>query len=194
MEYFGQTQEDKVIAEYMRNKDNGKYVDIGASEPIKYSNTYLFYLKGWSGLVVEPHPHYKPMWKETRPKDIYIQSAITNYNGEAEMSSTAIVGSVIGDDYKYNLKKELYTVPCMTLNRLIELYPDYADCDFASIDIETSEDKLLEKCDFSIFKPKLIVIEYEMRHINYKVNWEHRLVDYYKLVTTVSNNAFYIRK
>ena len=38
------------------NKIN--YLDIGAHHPIEINNTYLFYLKGSYGVLIEPDPYF----------------------------------------------------------------------------------------------------------------------------------------
>ena len=55
---------------------SGTYVDIGGFSPIKFSNTYKLYQKGWSGIVVEPNPVKTKNWKIIRPKDFVINAAL----------------------------------------------------------------------------------------------------------------------
>jgi len=40
----------------MRPQGRGFYVDVGAYQPQSGSNTYKLYLKGWSGITIEPNP------------------------------------------------------------------------------------------------------------------------------------------
>ena len=54
---YSQQAEDLSIQRYFgEEKMNGFFVDVGAFDPIKYSNTYLFYKKGWRGINIEPNP------------------------------------------------------------------------------------------------------------------------------------------
>ncbi|WP_236263975.1 hypothetical protein, partial [Dysgonomonas sp. Marseille-P4677] len=46
---FSQEGEDLVINRFLENKPMGFYIDIGAHHPLRFSNTYKFYLKGWYG-------------------------------------------------------------------------------------------------------------------------------------------------
>ena len=50
---YGFESEDIFINKYLKNIDKGFYVDIGAFNPIRGSNTYLLYQKGWSGINVD---------------------------------------------------------------------------------------------------------------------------------------------
>ena len=47
---FSQNGEDLILNRLFENKTNGFFVDIGAHHPVRFSNTYLFYLNGWSGI------------------------------------------------------------------------------------------------------------------------------------------------
>lgn len=54
----------------------GKYLDVGCSSPIKYSNTYLLYLNGWSGICLDIRKIRRYKW--LRPRDKFIQATITS--------------------------------------------------------------------------------------------------------------------
>ena len=200
--YYSQHGEEKIINKYLDKNptiEKGIYIDIGASFPIKINNTYYYYKKGWNGLLIEPHPSYMGVIKRTRPRDLFLPIAITDYDGEIEMGyyipgyyGSFTVGSPLGNEHKRLRKyKKLYFVKCMTINTLIKKYPQFAEPDFLSMDIETNEEKALSKCDFNIFKPKIICIE--LPHSSHN-NWEHYLTPFYELKEILANNAFYVRK
>ena len=50
---YSMDQEDLAILEYVENKKNGFYVDVGAHHPLQRNNTYLLFKKGWSGINVD---------------------------------------------------------------------------------------------------------------------------------------------
>lgn len=60
---FSQYDEQQSIAGYFENlplghrgKGAGRFLDIGAWDPICFSNTRALYLKGWTGVMIEPSP------------------------------------------------------------------------------------------------------------------------------------------
>ena len=53
---FSQFGEDLFIAEFFANQKEGNYVDLGAFHPMRMSNTFLLYKKGWSGTNVDLNP------------------------------------------------------------------------------------------------------------------------------------------
>lgn len=56
-EYFGGNQLDQKLEKYL-NYDNGYFVELGANDGERYSNT-LYYerYRNWHGVLVEPIPH-----------------------------------------------------------------------------------------------------------------------------------------
>jgi len=195
--YYGQNKEDEILSAYFPNIIKGKYIDIGCAG-IDLSNTYFFYKQGWRGIIIDPGLEYREGFKDTRPEDIFLPIAITDYEGEIEMCDAATVGSWLGDKYKYEelLDKKLYMVKCTTISSLLDWYPEYRIIDLLNIDIETNEDKVLSKCDFNIFKPSVICIEYKCRETDMREKWEHFLTPYYKLAELIktTSNAIYTRR
>jgi hypothetical protein len=58
---------------------NKTYIEIGASGPIKYNNTYQLELKGWKGISLEFNQGRVDQWKDIpeRKNKIYCADAIT---------------------------------------------------------------------------------------------------------------------
>ncbi|MCJ9751215.1 FkbM family methyltransferase [Neorhizobium sp. BETTINA12A] len=55
--YFGLNELDRKIEKYI-DYDNGFYVELGANDGIRQSNTYYFEKnRGWSGILIEPSPN-----------------------------------------------------------------------------------------------------------------------------------------
>ena len=48
--------EDLLLAEHFGHREQGTYVEVGAHDGVRNSNTYLFEQRGWSGVLVEPDP------------------------------------------------------------------------------------------------------------------------------------------
>ena len=73
---FSQQGEDIIIQNYFENKFDGFFIDIGAYHPIKYSNTFALYLKGWKGINIEPNPDNIPLFQNIRRRDIDRKSVV----------------------------------------------------------------------------------------------------------------------
>jgi hypothetical protein len=68
--FYSQTGEDAILAHLLFGHDSGFYVDVGAFHPTKYSNTYYFYQRGWTGINIEPTPGQTDLFRKLRPRDI----------------------------------------------------------------------------------------------------------------------------
>lgn len=53
-----------------------RYLDIGAFHPTIGSNTYLAYLAGGQGVLVEPNPPMAKMLLEVRPRDVVVNAGV----------------------------------------------------------------------------------------------------------------------
>src|SRR3989344_6416322 len=67
---YSQNNEDLKIDELLNYPSKGFYVDVGAYDPDRFSNTKRFYLKGWRGINIEPDVYSFNKFLEKRPEDI----------------------------------------------------------------------------------------------------------------------------
>jgi hypothetical protein len=81
---YSQDGEDRVLQSFFetRNKYKGFYVDIGAHHPYRFSNTAIFYAKGWSGINIEPTPTLIQAFYKYRKRDINLNIGIAEQNGK----------------------------------------------------------------------------------------------------------------
>ncbi|MEX0673985.1 MAG: FkbM family methyltransferase [Gaiellaceae bacterium] len=70
---FSQFGEDQVIARLLP-QPAGRYLDVGAYHPHVYSNTFLLYRRGWSGVAVDPNPDCELLFRIFRPRDTFIRA------------------------------------------------------------------------------------------------------------------------
>jgi hypothetical protein len=84
--YSNLTKNDKFVNYIFENKKNGYYVEAGACDGIKDSNTYFFdrYLN-WSGILVEPSNLYNNLCIN-RPNAKCLNCCIGNENKEIEFT------------------------------------------------------------------------------------------------------------
>ena len=66
---FSQFGEDLFIENFFENKEKGKYVDLGAFHPMRLSNTFLLFKKGWSGTNIDLNPITIDLFNIARKKD-----------------------------------------------------------------------------------------------------------------------------
>jgi hypothetical protein len=73
---FSQFGEDLVLQILLQPGREGTYVDVGANHPIKGSNTFRLYLRGWNGLAIDPNPSFASEFKKFRPRDRYLTEGV----------------------------------------------------------------------------------------------------------------------
>ena len=75
---YSQEGEDLILHRVFENQNTGFYVDVGAHHPVRFSNTYFFYLRGWSGINIDAAPGSirKFAWK--RRRDLNLEAALTD--------------------------------------------------------------------------------------------------------------------
>ena len=76
--FYGQLSEDAILQTLWPEK-KGFYLDIGCGNPIKTSNTYVFYKRGWRGIVIDPVSLNQKLFRILRPKDKFILSVFSTW-------------------------------------------------------------------------------------------------------------------
>ncbi len=163
---FAQYQEDLIIDSYFNNKSNGNYVDIGAYDPNEISNTKKFYLKGWSGINIDPNFSTIESFKKERSNDINLNIGISfvekkeifyemNYKSLSTFSEKDAIETTL--TYKDSKIIKKYEVECKKLSSVLREYNK--NIDFLSIDVEGYELQVLNSNDWDSYRPELIIIE-----------------------------------
>ena len=73
---FSSDGEDFALIKYLSKIKNGNYIDIGSHQPVRHSNTFLFYLLGWKGICVDPLPSLKKKYRFIRGRDKFINAGV----------------------------------------------------------------------------------------------------------------------
>ena len=79
--FYSQTGQDVILAHLPFGHDFDLYVDVGAFRPIKYSNTYYFYQRGWTGIDIEPTSGQIDLFKNLCPRDLNLACAVDRIRG-----------------------------------------------------------------------------------------------------------------
>ena len=94
------------------------YIEIGANQPTQISNTYLFYRKGFHGIVVEPNREMTSLFRRFRPRDIHLEIGCSDINGFLKFKkSESSVLSGFSDDIKTVINTPTW-VPIMTVDQI----------------------------------------------------------------------------
>ena len=171
--HYSQFGEDIVLKELLKKeKRDGFYVDVGCYHPKKYSNTYYLYKRGWSGINIDMEEDKIRLFNIVRKNDYNIEAAISDKNEEVSIYrySQYGLGSTISKEYAETMDDEVFdkkTTMSKTLNEIISNSPyKEKQIDVLSIDVEGMDYKVLSSLDFTIYKPKVIIVEDHHKNID----------------------------
>ena len=164
---YSQNGEDLILNRFLNNKKEGFFVDVGAHHPIRFSNTFLFYKKGWSGINIDAMPGSMAQFNKIRPNDINIEKGIglkkdklTFYQFNESALNTFSKKEAFSknkDGYKI-IKSNLVEVD--TLENILDKYmPLNTEIDFLNIDAEGKDEEVLISNNWKKYKPNYIIIE-----------------------------------
>ena len=193
---YSQYQEDLILYILLYDIENGFYIDVGAFDPIKVSVTKAFYLRGWTGINIEPQPDKKDLFDKDRPKDINLQLAIGEKKGNIEFYINDQCSTYI-KQYSRNANT-MINVSMDTMSNICKKYvPKGRNVDFCKIDVEGGEKNVLLGYDFINYRPKVFCIEstVPLSYIPTYELWENILIqNNYMFVYKRSVNRFYVDK
>lgn len=162
---FSKSGEDIQLMQLLK-KSKGFYIDIGGHHPIFSSNSYFFYLRGWRGIVVEPNPIFKSLYKKFRPEDFLYSGGVSSSDGILEyFNLDGNERNTFSSDYLRNFKLEEKVInsmklPVKKLSTLISEYsPSNPKIDFLCIDVEGMELEVLKSNDWEKYRPSYILLE-----------------------------------
>jgi FkbM family methyltransferase len=169
---FSEEGEDIVLFHVLRDVlrvGAPTYLDIGAADPVRGSNTYLLYCTGGHGVLVEPNPAYVEKLRLRRPKDVVVAAGV-GVGKVAEADYYVIRGrpslNTFSPEVVADLRVELggdavervVKMPLLPVNEIIATHLGRAP-DLLSIDVEGMDLEILRTLDFERWRPGAIIAE-----------------------------------
>ena len=188
------TQDDinSILKEYINYK-NGFYIEIGANDGVRQSNTlYLEKFKNWKGILVEPSKRYKNLIKNRKKKNYFFNVACCSFESVDKYKSlyyadlhTLSKNNINQKDLEsfqkeaethFSGKVEEFKIEQIPLNELLIKSKAPEIIDFFSLDVEGDELNVLKGINFDDYKFKFLLIEGDETEVtefllskNYKV-------------------------
>jgi FkbM family methyltransferase len=160
-----------VLRHLVGDKRDGFYVDIGANHPIRFSNSFYFYLRGWRGITIEPMADSEALFRKLRPRDTSLEVAV----GVASTSTFYVFEETCYNTFDKPLADSLVEQNISALMQTLSVrkiplaevlsnhLPKTQAMDFLSVDAEGLDVEILSTNDWRRFRPKYVVAE---RHDN----------------------------
>lgn len=167
---YSQDGEDVVLAAFFEERKSykGFFVDVGAHHPVRFSNTWAFYKKGWKGINIDPTPGSMQAFKNWRRRDINLELGIGPNHGVLEFycfNEPALntfdpeVARQRNTGKPYKIIKTTQ-IPISPLKDVLDqhLSPSQ-EIDFISIDVEGLDLLVLQSNDWEKYRPAYILVE-----------------------------------
>ena len=165
-----QLRQDLFVLAVLGFPKAGYFVEFGAADGIRFSNTYLLEKQfGWTGVLAEPakvwsqalrtnrscHIDSRCVWSESGKHMSFLEAP------EAELSTLEEFKSVDGHSDTRESGR-VYSVETISLEDLLDHYSAPKVIDYLSIDTEGSELPILESLDFNKYQFKVITCEHNL--------------------------------
>jgi FkbM family methyltransferase len=179
------------VWQFFERRPAGVFVEVGANHPTRMSQTGFLEARGWSGVLVEPHPELCTLLREWRPRSQTFQVAVASpamvgetdlLLGVSDLHST--LTPVRGDP----LSGARLRVPVRTLDAVLA-EAGVERIDFLSIDVEGAELEVLLGLTLEKYFPQLILLE--DKHQDFK-KYFHLRRHGYRLVKRTDLNDWYV--
>lgn len=166
---FGQEGEDLILNRLFAGRERGFFVDIGAYHPVRYSNTYNLYRRGWRGINIDATPGIIANFNMVRPDDINVEALISSEAGETTFflfeegalntssRDLAVQREKQHPDYR---RTGSVVIQKRRLGDVLEKHlPANTVIDFFDIDVEGGEIDVLQSNDWNRYRPRVVLIE-----------------------------------
>ncbi|RWC25137.1 MULTISPECIES: FkbM family methyltransferase [unclassified Mesorhizobium] len=163
-----QLRQDLFVLSETGFKENGYFVEFGATNGVNLSNSYLLEkCFGWSGILAEP----AKVWHDSlrRRRGVHVETrcvwsesgSILKFN-EVENAELSTVHAFSDSDTRRRERNtgRVYDVETISLNDLLKKFNAPKVIDYLSIDTEGSEFSILKNFDFNSYRFNVITCEH----------------------------------
>jgi FkbM family methyltransferase len=163
---YSQEGEDMILRRIFEHQLHGFYVDVGAHHPVRFSNTFFFYKRGWKGINIDCNPGSMNLFNLRRRKDINLEYAISDkfevlkfHTYDEPAVNTFLPENDEVKDSKYMLLKTV-NIESVTLEYVLSRFAiKQTPIDFLTIDVEGMDLKVLKSNNWNRFRPKVVLVE-----------------------------------
>lgn len=166
---WSQEGEDQILHRIFERQKIGFYIDIGAHHPKRFSNTQLFYRRGWRGINIDAMPGSMRAFDKARPRDINLElgvgikaatldfyifneAALNGFSRELSQQRHNTTS-----EYQIKEVKKIDVYPLASI--LKKHLPKGQIIDFLTVDVEGLDHEVLQSNDWLIYRPKFVLVE-----------------------------------
>jgi len=156
--------EEWILRDFFGDKRGGFFVDVGASDYRKFSNTYYLEKElGWSGIAIDALPQFADGYRRNRPRTRFSAFFVSDRSDESVVLHVLPTNSLVSSEQRafterWGKEASQVRVPTITLDDLLT-NEGVSSLDLLSMDVELAEPKALAGFTISRYKPALVCIE-----------------------------------
>lgn len=185
--------ESELVWEFFGGRKDGFFLDVGANEPHKGSQTWMLEERGWRGILIEPQAKLCERLREARPRSQVFQVACGAPDAPAEMplfraessGHSGLVKNLVDPTTTYVGTEK---VKVMTLDAVLAEAGN-PEVDFVTMDVEGTQFDVLRGFDLPRHRPKLLLMEDHLHDLK-----AHRYLSRagYRLAKRTGLNNWYV--
>lgn len=164
---YSQEGESVVLSCLLAGRESGFFVDIGAHHPIRFSNTWALYRKGWRGINIDATPGSMNLFAKLRPMDTNLECAVSDDSrpmafhlfkeGALNTFDAAVAQTYVKAGWECIGAVMITPRPLAAV--LDEHMPPGRPISLMSIDVEGQEMGVLRSNNWERYRPEVIVME-----------------------------------
>ena len=200
--FKGQLGQDMwVIFRALPFKKKGFFLDLAASDGVRYSNTYVLEkLFDWEGICIEPNPIFHKKLRKAR-HCIIDYSIVSDKSEKVDFRiDNRMFGGIVAEDTlnnyrncgkygKYVKQPGVITATACTLTEVLDYHNAPKIIDYFSLDVEGCETRVIKGFDFNKYSFNCITIERPTLEIH-----QILLKNSYVFVKNNEFDAYYVHK
>jgi FkbM family methyltransferase len=165
---FSQNGEDTMLINLFSKNKGGFFVDVGAHHPYRFSNTYLLYRRGWSGINIDALPGTKQLFDKHRPRDVTIEMGVSEVSSNLTYWSFKEPAYNTFDEELGHERAEAgisnllgrITIPTRPLSEILAKRVRVGQTiDLLTVDVEGFDAQVLRSNDWNRFRPSVVLCE-----------------------------------
>ncbi|NWG24264.1 MAG: FkbM family methyltransferase [Pseudorhodoplanes sp.] len=189
---FPPEREPSLVREFLSAEAPGYFVEVGANDPVKESQSWHLEQLGWAGVLIEPLPELAARLRETRKASVF-EVACSSPQRAGSVMTLHIAGAYSSFDPRLSVTgvrpERTIQVPVRTLNDVLEEAGAPSPIDLLSIDVEGHELEVLKGFDLARWQPRLILLE---DHVTNLAKHHYMLRAGYRLMRRTGLNSWYV--
>jgi len=160
--FFAYEVENPLKEEFFGHAEQGYFVEVGANDPERWSQTLHLEKLGWTGILVEPQPDLAAMLRARRTAKVHVVACSGPENAGKTMT-LHLAGGHSSLDPRLRVAsvrpQGTIDVPLRTLDDILIESDAPSPIDLVAVDVEGHEIEVLRGLTFTRWRPRLVLVE-----------------------------------